>query len=373
MRFRFCIGCRFLAVACTLLLPLGCTTPTTNRAPTAPTATPPARPVAVTSGVEARNLEVPWVRAEGRVMRWMLLAPIKITKSNLEGGPAVEQGPASGKGHMPFRPPSYWYTRRQHLRELRLRRDCVGGPVPLRETRRLLEPANYVKRRQRSKGRARDEKRVTPPVKPTKDHREGRVCGGPCPCGMCVRSRYGNLLRKRAGYAKYFDTNLREINASLKRVQIKRMIQTGVQVAVQGDDDRGTSGYILPEPRLTRGAVSDIKRALVGVERQEKKILQKYVARCTARAGRRQRRFATRLETWEAKQKRREKNERDREAREALQARERLFNELGPAAFERLLRSEEAARRRRRPDARPFYFDENGRRIRIGTRRSVVG
>jgi len=267
---------------------------------------------------------------------------------------------ATEKGHKTFRPASYWYACRRHLRSLGPR-SAVKREQRLRTQRALGDG--------KPKGASGRPTRAGPGTKP-----------------VAVRNAIGKLLRKREGYAAYFERSLSLVDFKLRRVAIHRTVSACVQTTVQPTYEAGRgasrsagpgtlvqSGYILPEPRLTRGGVSEIKRMSAGVAGQAKQSLKKYAQCCLSRVGRRQRRYRDRLETWEGRQKRREREERERKFREDLEARQALFNRLGPQGFEGLLRSEESARRRSRPSRSSFYFDEQGNRIRFGSSGSVLG
>lgn len=193
-----------------------------------------------------------------------------------------------------------------------------------------------------------------------------------------------NLLRKRRTYTRYFDDGLSRIDSALRRVAIFRGCH-GTRVVTHYDEDRKGNVHseykkeILAAPKES---VGQMKEALRGVaDQKEKNALKKYGLRCVSRRSDGQRRADTRALNWELTQKKREKRERDRAFDVKLEGVGAYYaaggrqpergEHLGgywiygsapswcPLAFVALPPTRDPT------PTLPFYFDEQGNRIRI--------
>jgi hypothetical protein len=130
------------------------------------------------------------------------------------------------------------------------------------------------------------------------------------------------LLRKRAGYEKYFAKGLVAVDAALRRVACFRGFHgtrvvdetIGPRVSSRESKERGIfpTGErkpILVSPQEDVDAMKAAIRGVVG--KKEKTALKKYSLRCVERRSRGQRRRDKRLLDWELRQKKIEKAERD--------------------------------------------------------------
>jgi len=211
-----------------------------------------------------------------------------------------------------------------------------------------------------------------------------------------------NLLRKRRTYERYFSRGLVAIDAALRRIAVFRGLR-GKKTYNWVDENRNgnaSAEYKVEVFHATKDELADMKLAIRGVVVQkEKKSLKKYALRCSARRDAGQRRHDTRNLNWEQKQKLREKKERSVDFGLRLEAVEEYYAAGGrqPGRGEHLgmipvyggkskdfafpgTRTSHwyppafyvvAPPTRDPPTPVPYYFDENGRRIRMASRYSV--
>jgi hypothetical protein len=160
------------------------------------------------------------------------------------------------------------------------------------------------------------------------------------------------LLRKRAEYEEYFAKGLVAVDAALRRVACFRGLHgTRVVDETMVSDPRGSSrGFkergifptgerkqILASPQEDVDAMKAAIRGVVG--KKEKNALKKYSLRCVERRSRGQRRRDNRLLSWELRQKKIEKEERDWNWKVQLEAVEQFYALGGrqPGRGERLI------------------------------------
>lgn len=202
------------------------------------------------------------------------------------------------------------------------------------------------------------------------------------------------LLRKRRTYVRYFDRGLAAIDEALRRVAVFRgchgeRVVRETAVGKSGEIyETGSTIRVLSASSESLALCREAVRGSRGAK--EKTALKKYALRCTERRSRRQHRRDNRLLSWELRQKKIEKEERDwnwkiklgcvqsyydaggrqpTRSEGALQCipvlplgsslRAVTFIVVGPAS--------------RTGDILPYYFDDKGNRVRLGSRRSVLG
>lgn len=203
-----------------------------------------------------------------------------------------------------------------------------------------------------------------------------------------------NLLRKRRTYIRYFERGLSRVDAALRRVAVFRGCH-GERVVRETEADRSgriyETGCTIRILNASPEALALCKDAVKGSRgAKEKTALKKYALRCTERRRLRQHRRDKRLLTWELRVKKLEKEERDWNWTKRLEAVQHYYDCGGrqPGRNESLcvipvLRygfSLKAVDFVVCPPTRdsvgtafPFYFDDKGNRVRLGSRRSVLG
>lgn len=205
-----------------------------------------------------------------------------------------------------------------------------------------------------------------------------------------------NLLRKRRTYDRYFTRGLAAIDEALRRVAVfrgchgERVVQ---ETAVSRSGVIYETGCTIRILDASSESLALCKQAVKGSRgAKEKNALKKYALRCTERRSRRQHRRDNRLLSWELRQKKIEKEERDWNWRVKLRAVQAYYDAGGrqPGRTEHALMcipvmSLANSSSLRAIDyvvcgpasapgsALPFYFDDKGNRVLLGSRRSVLG
>lgn len=202
-----------------------------------------------------------------------------------------------------------------------------------------------------------------------------------------------NLLRKRRTYAQYFDKSLHLVDLALARVAVFRGSygeRVVPETAVGRHGEISFTGETTRVSHASSESLSLMKRAVAGVvDQKEKNALEKYGLRCVERRSGLQRRRDKRLLNWELTQKKREKEERDWNFKLTLRELEHYLaqggrplgrNErwqtipiYGPVGYRMVNLVVVGPTRDNVAAPSSWYFDGSGRRIRFGSRRSVLG